>query len=159
MAKCTLRAMANQARQQRQTEPVPPGRYWNDFNGPQVKLFDQWIRDMDGAAVVEHEEREERNLDASALFSSTVPFLFVIWTVPEGRAPFYPKQLGFPNFAPNGEVHRKADIIDLGPESTLTDVARDQFPAIDQVPEAARSLGAGIGLAALAVIVLVALRR
>lgn len=86
---------------QRQVSPIPPGRYWICVLGATKQgEFDQWIRDMRGAVVVE----------TASLNDQEPSTQFVIFRVPEGRAPFLDSQyFGFPNFAADN-VHSLEDV-------------------------------------------------
>lgn len=79
--------------QQREVSPIPPGRYWLTVLGrANMADFDQWLRDMHGAVVV-----ESSSLDQQA----NPPVQFVIFNVPAGRMPYLnAAQFGFPSFAP-----------------------------------------------------------
>lgn len=85
---------------QRQVSPIPPGRYWICILGAdKQRAFNDWLRDMRGAVVVE-----------STSLNDQVPSTeFVIFRVPEGRSPFLDAwQFGYPNVAaPN--VHTIED--------------------------------------------------
>lgn len=77
---------------QRQVSPIPPGRYWISVVGKHnIFDFDVWLREMAGAVRV-----ETVSLDRSG----PEPHQFIIFRVPEGRAPFLNAfQFGFPEFA------------------------------------------------------------
>lgn len=86
-------------RVQREVSPIPPGRYWVVLLGElSQREFVEWIRDMQGAARVEAVSLDQR----PALSATRQPSAeFVIFTVPEGRFPFWPAaRFGFPNVAP-----------------------------------------------------------
>lgn len=82
---------------QRQVSPIPPGRYWIFVNGREnIADFDKWIREMEGAVVVEAAELDQE---------MSPPSQFIVFRVPEGRSPFLnAAQFGFPSFAPDGFV-------------------------------------------------------
>lgn len=133
--------MASAARQQKLIAPIPPGRYWTDLNGRQIDDFDQWVQDMFGAVVVEKSEVQQRPVETTA-GPQQRRFAFTIWSVPQGRAPFYPRHLGFPNFAPP-EMQSRADAIaDPAPHSWSEEFKNAGLPS-------APSLGLGLGAIAL----------
>lgn len=74
----------------RQVSPLPPGRYWMTITGPlAIGDFDAWVQDMAGAVRVETSELSHNGSQQ-----------FVIFRVPEGRAPFLDAgKFGFPNVA------------------------------------------------------------
>lgn len=78
--------------QQRQVSPIPPGRYWITVTGPAgIEDFDRWLDEQRGSVLVE----------SSSFTSDDESTLFVIFRVPEGRAPFLSAAtFGFPSFAP-----------------------------------------------------------
>jgi len=123
---------------QRQVSPIPPGRYWVTVNKPgNIADFDAWVRDMAGAVRVESSQ------------GLAGPAQFVIFVVPEGRAPFFNvAQFGYPNFA-GPEVHSVQDV--------------EQSPIVPGALEQLEQFGAGaigdLKFVALALIVLLALRR
>lgn len=130
---------------QRQVSPIPPGRYWILVNGPDaIRDFDAWLRDMAGAARVETTSLGKRG-------SASVEF--IIFNVPEGRAPFLnAEQFGFPNFA-GPEITNVQDVIDRPDE---------QPDPLDRIPDPLEFAKekAEQAMLLLAVIVLVlALRR
>lgn len=110
--------------QQRQVSPLPAGRYWLIVNGPMgIRDFDDWIRDMAGAAVVESSELSQNGAS-----------LFVIFNVPSGRAPFLDAtRFGFPNDAP-ASVRTAADVIQTPhtPEPGL-EAVREALPELSAV--------------------------
>lgn len=77
----------------REVSPIPPGRYWICVLGKQKQAdFDAWIRDMRGAVRVE----------ATSLNDQTPSTQFIVFRVPEGRAPFLDAlYFGYPNTAPD----------------------------------------------------------
>jgi hypothetical protein len=130
---------------QRQVSPIPPGRYWILVNGPgNIADFDAWLRDMQGAARVETSSLGRRGSDSVA---------FIIFNVPEGRAPFLnAAQFGFPNFA-GPEVHSVQDV-----------VQRPDEPAdpLDRIPdplEYAKEKAEQAAFLLAAIILILALRR
>lgn len=99
--------MTSAATVQRQISPIPPGRYWVDLVGrPSIEDFQAWIRDMQGAAVLEVWQPEQ----APAGIGLWAELAFAIFVVPPGRQPFFPPHLGYPSFAPAG-VRRREDVI------------------------------------------------
>lgn len=103
---------------QRQVSPIPPGRYWILVESPDIRDFDDWLRDMHGAARV-----ESVSLDAPAGQRASQ---FLIFNVPAGRMPFLNSlQFGFPSFAPPN-IQSRQDVIQTelvkNPEDTGVDV-------------------------------------
>jgi len=103
---------------QRQVSPIPPGRYWILVESPDIRDFDDWLRDMHGAARV-----ETASLDAPAGMKASQ---FLIFNVPAGRMPFLNSlQFGFPSFAPPN-IQSRQDVIQTelqkNPEDTAVDV-------------------------------------
>lgn len=84
---------ASPATLQRQVSPIPPGRYWMFVLGQlSIDEFGTWVRDMAGAVKVRTAEEDRE---------ASPPALFVIFEVPEGRAPFLnAAQFGLPSVAP-----------------------------------------------------------
>ena len=127
---------------QREVSPIPPGRYWIIVNSPDIRDFDDWIRDMQGGVRV-----ETVSLDAPAGRKASQ---FIIFRVPEGRKPFLNAvQFGFPSFA-GPEITSVQDVVNLPVEKNPEDVAVD---VIRQAGESAQSFA---GLLPLVVILLVA---
>ena len=110
--------------QQRQVSPLPAGRYWLIVNGPiGIRDFEEWVRDMAGAVVVEASE-----------LSQNGGSVFVIFNVPQGRAPFLDAvRFGFPNDAPPS-VRTAQDVIQTphAPEPGLESV-REALPELGAV--------------------------
>jgi hypothetical protein len=120
--------------QQREVSPIPPGRYWLIINGGgNMRDFNDWLRDMHGAAVV-----ETSSLDQSV----SPPSQFVIFHVPPGRMPFLnAPQFGFPNFAPP-EVTSVQDVIQNEQHENSEDVIVDVVRRAEQgAANAAEGLG------------------
>ena len=130
---------------QRQVSPIPPGRYWILLNGPaNIADFDDWLRDMAGAARVETSELGRRG-------SASVGF--VIFNVPEGRAPFLnAAQFGFPNFA-GPDVHSAQDVI------SRPDEPPDPLDRIPDPLEFAKEKANQAFLLAAVIVLILALRR
>lgn len=133
------------SKMQRQVSPIPPGRYWILVNGPaNIADFDNWLRDMAGAARVEATSLGKRG-------SASVQF--IIFRVPEGRAPFLnAEQFGFPNFA-GPEIQSVQDVIDRPDE---------QPDPLDRIPdplEYAKEKAEQAALLLGAIILILALRR
>lgn len=102
---------------QRQVEPIPPGRYWILVESRDIRDFDDWLRDMHGAARVEVAE-----LDTTP---GQPAHQFIIFRVPEGRMPFLnPHQFGYPSFAP-ASVTSKQDVVQNELSKHPVDVAVD----------------------------------
>lgn len=116
---------------QRQVSPIPPGRYWILVEGPDIRDFDDWLRDMHGAAVV-----ESVSLDAPAGQRASQ---FIIFRVPEGRQPFLNAvQFGFPSFAPPSITTRGdvvANELHKNPEDVAVDVIRKAGKAAENAAE------------------------
>jgi hypothetical protein len=76
----------------REVSPIAPGRYWICVLGTEKQRdFDAWIRDMRGAVTVESTSLNDEDPSTE----------FVIFNVPEGRAPFLNAwEFGYPNTAP-----------------------------------------------------------
>jgi hypothetical protein len=130
---------------QRQVSPIPPGRYWILVNGPgNIADFDNWLRDMAGAARVETTSLARRG-SASAQF--------IIFRVPDGRAPFLnAEQFGFPNVA-GPEIQSVQDVIDRPDE---------QPDPLDRIPdplEFAKEKANQAFLLAAVIVLILALRR
>ncbi len=130
---------------QRQVSPIPPGRYWILVNGPaNIADFDNWLRDMAGAARVEATSLGKRG-------SASVQF--IIFRVPEGRAPFLnAEQFGFPNFA-GPEIQSVQDVIDRPDE---------QPDPLDRLPdplEFAKLQAERVALLIAVVVILLALKK
>lgn len=130
-------------RQVREVSPIPPGRYWLVVLGPENQEdFAHWVRDMAGAVRIEASQLDTRRKPSTE---------FVVFNVPEGRAPFLnAAQFGFPTTAP--------------PEvTTLQDV--EQSPTVpgtlDNIEEGFKTIGRGVelGTAALVVLALMALSK
>src|SRR3990172_86287 len=105
---------------QREVSPIPPGRYWILVESPNIRDFDDWLRDMHGAARV-----EAVSLDAPAGHRASQ---FIIFNVPAGRMPFLnAHQFGFPSFAPPN-IQSRQDVIQTelvkNPEDVAVDVIR-----------------------------------
>lgn len=137
------------SKQQRAVSPIPPGRYWILVNGPQnIADFDNWLRDMSGAVRVETSSLGKRGAQSVE---------FVIFNVPEGRAPFLnAEQFGFPNFA-GPEIRSVQDVVDrpdepLDPLDQINPTLRDP---IDFAKEKAEQAALLIGL----IVLILALRR
>jgi hypothetical protein len=130
---------------QREVSPIPPGRYWILVNGPaNIADFDQWLRDMAGAARVETTSLLQRGAQSSQ---------FVIFNVPEGRAPFLSAlQFGFPNFA-GPEIRSAQDVTDR-PDEQADPLDRLQDPL-----EFAKEKAEQAAFLLVAIILILALRR
>jgi hypothetical protein len=116
---------------QRQVEPIPPGRYWIIVESPNIRDFDDWIRDMHGAVRVETVE-----LDTTPRQPA---HQFIIFRVPEGRMPFLnPHQFGFPSFAP-ASVTSSQDVIQserhMNPEDVAVEVIRKAGASAEKAAE------------------------
>lgn len=132
---------------QREVSPIPPGRYWIIVESQNIRDFDTWLRDMQGAARV-----EAASLDARAGHKASQ---FIIFNVPVGRMPFLNAvQFGFPSFAPP-EVKSREDVIQNeqqpNPEDLLADSARRAAGAVGDF--------AGLALLLLLVVAAGALKR
>lgn len=102
---------------QREVSPIPPGRYWILVEGRDIRDFDDWLRDMHGAAQV-----EAASLDAATRGQVSQ---FIIFRVPEGRMPFLNAlQFGFPSFAPPSITSRD-DVIQSERRKNPVDAAAD----------------------------------
>ena len=134
---------------QRQVSPIPPGRYWMLINGPgNIADFGDWLRDMQGAARVETTSMGRRG-------SASVEF--VIFRVPEGRAPFLnAEQFGFPNIA-GPEVQSVQDVIDRPDEPP--DPLDQIDPRLDDVSKFAKEKAQQAALLIAAIVLILALRR
>lgn len=134
---------------QRQVSPIPPGRYWILVNGPgNIADFDNWLRDMAGAARVEATSLGKRG-------SASVQF--IIFRVPEGRAPFLnAEQFGFPNFA-GPEIQSVQDVVDRPDEPP--DPLDQIDPRLDDVAKFAKEKAEQAALLIGAIILILALRR
>lgn len=140
-------------KQQNQISPIPAGRYWISVLGEHnIRDFDHWIKDMAGGVRVEHSSLDQ---DAKPIH------LFVIFRVPEGRAPFLNGAMfGAPNHAPP-EVQSVQDVeqspIILEPAEQISDFFGGLADAAAETAKAAAGgLGsaAGLGLLALAFLAL-----
>jgi len=130
---------------QRQVSPIPPGRYWLLISGPEnIADFDNWLRDMAGAARVETTSMGSRGSDAVE---------FVIFRVPEGRSPFLNAlQFGFPNFA-GPEIRSAQDVVQR-PDEPADPLDRIPDP-LEYAKEKAEQAAMLLGL----IILVLALRR
>jgi len=118
---------------QREVSPIPPGRYWILVESQDIRDFDDWLRDMHGAARV-----EAASLDnAHPLRGDTSQF--VIFRVPEGRMPFLnAHQFGFPSFAPPSITSRQDVIqneVHKNPEDVAVDIIRKAGKSAENVAE------------------------
>lgn len=116
---------------QREVSPIPPGRYWILVESPDIRDFDDWLRDMHGAARV-----ESVSLDAPAGQRASQ---FIIFRVPEGRMPFLnAHQFGFPSFAPPN-IQSRQDVIQTelvkNPEDVAVDVIRKAGESAEKAAE------------------------
>ena len=119
---------------QRQVEPIPPGRYWIWLESPDIRDFDDWLRDMHGAVRIEVAE-----LDTTAGQPANQ---FLIFNVPEGRMPFLnPHQFGFPSFAPPN-IRSSQDVLQTERVKHPIDVAVD---VINKAGESATRAAEGFG--------------
>lgn len=127
--------------QQRQVDPIPPGRYWIMVLGrDNMRDFDAWVRDMHGAVQI-----EASSLDQQA----NPPAQFVIFNVPAGRMPFLNAlQFGFPSFA--GPEVRSVQDVEQSPPVPGT---------LDRLEQAAEAAGEFGGQAVLLVLALLLLSR
>jgi hypothetical protein len=134
---------------QRQVSPIPPGRYWIFVNGPgNIADFDVWLRDMQGAARVETSSLGRRGNDSVA---------FIIFNVPEGRAPFLnAAQFGFPNFA-GPEVQSAQDVVQRTDEPP--DPLDQIDPRLDDVSKFAKEKAQQAFLLGAVILLILALRR
>jgi hypothetical protein len=118
-------------KQVRDVSPIPPGRYWITIQGAGlIRDFDTWLREMRGAVRVQTSSLDQ---------SGPQPLAFVIFNVPEGRAPFLnAQQFGFPNTAPP-EVTSFDDVrgvtFDKDPLDVLTDAGRAVPRAVETATE------------------------
>lgn len=116
---------------QRQVSPIPPGRYWILVESPDIRDFDDWLRDMQGAARV-----EAASLDAPAGQKASQ---FIIFNVPVGRMPFLNAlQFGFPSFAPPNVTSRQdviANELHKNPEDVAVDIIRKAGAAAENAAE------------------------
>ena len=118
----------------RQVSPIPPGRYWITIQGKgQIADFDRWLREMQGAAVVQNSELDQ---------SGSRPVAFVVFEVPPGRMPFLnAEEFGFPNTAPAGVTSRQdveqSPIIQTDPLQIVQHIADD---AIDDAKKVGLAL-------------------
>ena len=131
---------------QRKVDPIPPGRYWiNVIGAPNIRDFIEWVADMSGAVVEETTELDntETPLERVLAGGSNPSRLFVIFRVPEGRAPFLNAiQFGFPSKAPK-EISSESDTVDRPePEDAMRDFQRLIRSAVTMV-----AIGVGVGLA------------
>lgn len=116
---------------QREVSPIPPGRYWILVESPNIRDFDDWLRDMHGAARV-----EAVSLDAPAGQRASQ---FIIFNVPQGRMPFLNAlQFGFPSFAPPN-IQSRQDVIQSeltkAPEDVAVDVIRKAGESAEKAAE------------------------
>lgn len=116
---------------QREVSPIPPGRYWILVESENIRDFDDWLRDMRGAARVETAE-----LDTTA---GEKAHQFIIFRVPEGRMPFLNAfQFGFPSFAP-ASITSKQDVVQnelhKNPEDVAVDVIRKAGDTLEKAAE------------------------
>lgn len=119
---------------QREVSPIPTGRYWILVEGRDIRDFDAWLRDMHGAAQVEH-----ASLDAATRGQANQ---FIIFRVPEGRMPFLnAAQFGFPSFAP-ANIQSREDVIQNELQKNPEDVAVD---VIRKAGESAEKAAEGFG--------------
>jgi hypothetical protein len=123
---------------QREVSPIPAGRYWLLITGGTAMAdFNAWLRDMHGAAQVEHSSLDQ---------STSPPNEFVIFRVPEGRMPFLnAAEFGYPSFA-GPEVASRQDVIHnelhMNPEDVAVEVIR-------KAGDSAETLAAGFPIALL----------
>lgn len=109
---------------QRQVSPIPPGRYWILVEQPDIRDFDDWLRDMHGAAQV-----EASDLDVQTLNNVSA---FIIFRVPEGRMPFLNAlQFGYPSFAPSN-INSRGDVIQNELHKNAEDVVVDVIDKAEQ---------------------------
>lgn len=134
---------------QRQVSPIPPGRYWLFINGPEnIADFDAWLRDMAGAARVETTSLGKRGSDSVE---------FVIFNVPEGRAPFLNAlQFGFPNFA-GPEIRSVQDVVQRPDQ--VPDPLDQIDPRLDDVTKFAKEKAEQAAMLLALIILVLALRR
>lgn len=126
---------------QREVSPIPPGRYWILVESPDIRDFDNWLRDMHGAARVEVAE-----LDTTA---GQPAHQFIVFRVPEGRMPFLnAHQFGFPSFAPDS-VTSKQDVVQNELHKNPEDVAVDVIRKAGASAEAAAEGFGGVLVVAL----------
>jgi hypothetical protein len=116
---------------QREVSPIPPGRYWILVEGRDIRDFDDWLRDMHGAAKV-----ETASLDSATRGDVSQ---FIIFRVPEGRMPFLNAfQFGFPSFAPPN-ITARGDVIQnelhKNPEDVAVDIIRKAGAGIEKAAE------------------------
>jgi hypothetical protein len=126
---------------QREVSPIPPGRYWILVEADNLRDFDDWLRDMHGAAQVEatSTSRASTRLDQ---MQGVRPSTFVIFRVPQGRMPFLNAlQFGFPSFAPPNITSRD-DVIQNDQKMDPTDVVVD---VVKKVEEGAQKAAEGFG--------------
>lgn len=85
-------------------QPIPPGRYFMNVIGAEnIKDFARDVKEQEGAIVVESSELDNTETPLENVLTNGVnpSSLFVIFKVPEGRAPFLNQQkYGFPTIAP-----------------------------------------------------------
>ena len=125
---------------QREVSPIPPGRYWIIVESQNIRDFDTWLRDMQGAVRI-----EAASLDAPAGQKASQ---FLIFNVPQGRMPFLnAQQFGFPNFAPPSITTRE-DAIQNDQQPNPEDLLANS------VRTAAGAVGDFAGLALLLLLVL-----
>jgi hypothetical protein len=120
---------------QREVSPIPPGRYWILVEGRDIPDFDDWLRDMHGAARVEVASLDQ----GSDLNRGVTASQFIIFRVPEGRMPFLnAHQFGFPSFAPPNITSRD-DVIQTelvkNPEDVAVDVIRKAGASAEKAAE------------------------
>jgi hypothetical protein len=119
---------------QREVSPIPPGRYWILVESQDIRDFDDWLRDMNGAARV-----EAASLDATPGQKASQ---FIIFNVPVGRMPFLnARQFGFPSFAPPS-ITSRGDVVENEMHKNPEDVAVD---VIRKAGEAAENAAEGLG--------------
>ena len=85
---------------QRETNPLPPGRYWidvADFPAGQIADFQKWASESGSLVTIETTEEHPRD-EAGGI----PPRAFFIFRVSPPGAFFDPKQFGFPTIADAG---------------------------------------------------------
>lgn len=91
---------------QRKVDPIPPGRYWMNVIGrDNIQDFLAWVQDMGPSVNVETTSLDDTATPVEEFLAGgqNPSRLFVIFTVPEGRAPFLDSRtFGFPSHAPSG---------------------------------------------------------
>ena len=135
---------------QRQVSPLPPGRYWILLSG-QIVIddFGEWVRDMQGAAHVDHVEENRERAE-----------LFAIFTVPPGRQPFWPaEKFGFPEIA-TPEVQSQQDVIKPDAPTPMERILQTTPDSIlDRLAIDLPSLTRGLATAALVVLLVYLLAK